>query len=345
MGQLGFFDTEKRLAALSAKGDPLEAIDRLVPWENFRADIEAVVLTPDEKRKSSAGRKPIDAIVMFRMLVLQALNNLSDEQAEYQVRDRYSFTRFLRLGIEDSIPDATTLWLFREKLANAGLIEKLFERFDLHLAAKGYIARGGQIVDATIVPVPKQRNSRDDNDSVKAGETPAEWRKKPAKLRQKDRDARWTKKHDRSFFGYKNHVNADAKHKLIRRYEVTDAAVHDSQALDALLSKNNTSSDVFADSAYRSAEIEAKLKARGFRSRIHRRARRNHPLSDGQLRANRAKSSIRARIEHVFGAQQNSVGGRMVRTIGIVRARAKIGLQNLAYNMRRLVTLDRLAAA
>ena len=123
MGQLGFFDTEKRLAALSAKGDPLEAIDRLVPWESFRADIEAVVLTPDEVKKSSAGRKPVDAIVMFRMLVLQALHNLSDEQAEYQVRDRFSFTRFLRLGIEDGIPDATTLWLFREKLAKAGVVE------------------------------------------------------------------------------------------------------------------------------------------------------------------------------------------------------------------------------
>src|ERR1700720_3010460 len=116
MGQLGFFDAEKRLAALSAKGDPLEAIDRLVPWERFRADIEAVVLTSDETRKSSAGRKPVDAIVMFRMLVLQALNNLSDEQVEYQVRDRLSFTRFLGLAIEDGIPDATTLWLFREKL-------------------------------------------------------------------------------------------------------------------------------------------------------------------------------------------------------------------------------------
>ena len=147
MGQLGFFDTEKRLAALSAKGDPLEAIDRLVPWESFRADIEAVVLTPDEMKKSSAGRKPADAIVMFRMLVLAALHNLSDEQAEYQVRDRFSFTRFLRLGIEDSIPDATTLWLFREKLAKASLIEKLFERFDQHLAAQGYMARGGQMVD------------------------------------------------------------------------------------------------------------------------------------------------------------------------------------------------------
>src|SRR4029077_14004638 len=215
MGQLGFFDAEKRLAVLSAKGDPLDAIDRLVPWESFRADIEAVVLTPDERKKSNAGRKPVDAIVMFRMLVLQALHNLSDEQAEYQVRDRFSFTRFLQLGIEDSIPDATTLWLFREKLAKAGLIEKLFERFDQHLAAKGYIARGGQIIDASSVLVPTQRNSRDENNQLRAGRTPAGWKQKPAKLRQKDRDARWTKKHGRSFFGYKNHVNADAKHKLI----------------------------------------------------------------------------------------------------------------------------------
>src|SRR5438128_548155 len=185
MGQLGFFDAEKRLAALSAKGDPLEAIDRLVAWETFRADIEAVVLTPDEMRKSNVGRKPVDAIVMLRMLVLQALHNLSDEQAEYQVRDRLSFTRFLQLGIEDSIPDATTLWLFREKLAKAGLIEKLFERFDQHLAAKGYMARGGQMVDATIVPVPTQRNSRDENEAVKADRIPQEWYNKPAKLRQK----------------------------------------------------------------------------------------------------------------------------------------------------------------
>ena len=140
----------------------------------------------------------------------------------------------------------------------------------------------------------------------------SEWKRKPAKVRQKDRDARWTKKHGRSFFGYKNHVNADAKHKLIRHYAVTDAAVHDSQELDGLLDKGNTCNDVFADSAYRSAEIEAKLKASGFKSRIHRRANRNHPLSDAQTRANRAKSKIRARIEHVFGAQQSSLGGRIV---------------------------------
>ena len=240
MGQLGFFDADRRLAALSDKGDPLEAIDRLVPWESFRTDIEAVVLTPEEARKSSAGRKPLDALLMFRMLVLQSLYNLSDEQVEYQVRDRLSFTRFLKLGIENHIPDGTTLWLFREKLAEAGLIEKLFDRFDQHLGARGYIARGGQIVDATIVAVPRQRNTREENEAIKRGRPPKDWEAKPAKNRQKDKDARWTKKHGKSFYGYKNHVNADAKHKLIRRYDVSDAAVHDSQKLEALLGPRAT---------------------------------------------------------------------------------------------------------
>src|SRR5271163_919769 len=191
MGQLGFFDADNRLAAISAKGDPLEMIDRVVPFESFRAEIEAAVLTPADEKRSNAGRKRIDVIVMFRMLVLQSLYNFSDEQAEYHVHDRMSFTRFLRLGFEDSIPDATTLWLFRETLAKAGLIERLFERFGHHLEAKGYIARGGQMVDATIVPVPKQRNSREENEAVKIGKTPEEWEKDPAKNRQKDKDARW----------------------------------------------------------------------------------------------------------------------------------------------------------
>ncbi len=281
---------------------------------------------------------------MFRMLVVQSLYNLSDEQAEYQARDRLSFTRFLSLGIKDRIPDATTLWLFREKLAKAGLIEKLFEQFGRHLEARGYIARGGQMVDATIVAVPRQRNSREDNETVKAGETPEDWEKKPSKNRQKDKDARWTKKHNKSYFGYKNHVNADAKNMLIRRYDVSDASVHDSQKLDGLLNKANTSEEVYADSAYRSAETEAKLKARGFRSRIHRRGSRNHPLSDAQLEANRKKSRVRARVEHIFGAQENAPGGRLMRTIGIIRAKAKMGLQNLAYNIRRLVVLERCVA-
>jgi transposase, IS5 family len=132
------------------------------------------------------------------------------------------------------------------------------------------------------------------------------------------------------------------QHKLIRRYEVTHASVHESRKSDGLLNQANTSADVYADSAYRSAESEAKLNLRGLRSRIHQRAARNHLLSKTQQNANRQKSKVRARIEHVFGAQQTSPGGRIVRTIGIVRA--KVGLQNLAYNIRRLVTLERMAA-
>jgi IS5 family transposase len=149
----------------------------------------------------------------------------------------------------------------------------------------------------------------------------------------------------KSFFGYKNHVNVDRTHKLIRRYAVTDAAVHEGRQFDGLLHQGNTCQDVFGDRAYRSAANEVTLKARGFRSRIHARAARGRPLSKAKAAANRVKSRIRARIEHVFGAQESAPGGRLVRTIGFVRARLKIGLQNLAYNMRRLTTLERITAA
>ena len=345
MGQLGFYDLDARLKALSAKGDPLEALNALIPFESFRAEIEAVVRLAPEARKSNAGRKPFDAVMMFKVLVLQTLYNLADEQVEYQIRDRLSFMRFLGRGLEDVVPDATTVWLFREALTKANLVKALFERFDGHLNARGYIARGGQIVDATIVSAPKQHNSREENAAIKAGKTPEGWEEKPAKNAQKDKDARWTKKNDKSFYGYKNHISIDRKHKLIRRWAETDASVHDSQKLDEVLDKANTSNEVWADSAYRSAEIEAALKAKGYKSRIHRRGARNHPLSERQQAANVTRSRVRARVEHVFGDQQNAMGAKLVRTIGMARARAKIGLMNLVYNMRRLVQLERMAAA
>ena len=142
--------------------------------------------------------------------------------------------------------------------------------------------------------------------------------------------------------GYKNHINVDRKHKLIRRYHVTDAAVHDSQAVDELLMRGNTASGVWADSAYRSADIEAKLKARGLTSRIHRKGKRGKPLGKQAKQSNKTKSSVRVRVEHVFGAQTNDMGGTIVKTIGLVRAKAKIGMKNLAYNIRRVGQLHRL---
>src|SRR4249920_3146483 len=225
-----------------------------------------------------------------------------------------------------------------------GAVEELFDLFDGFLKDKGYLAMGGQIIDATIVSAPKQHNSREENETVKEGKMPEDWKSKPAKNRQKDKDARWTKKHERSYFGYKNHIGVDRRHKFVRRYVVSDASVHDSQKLEDVLDASNTASDVWADRAYRSQEIEKKLAERGLKSRIHRRAYRNRHLSEAQQAANKMRSKVRARVEHVFGDQKNGMGAELVRTIGIGRARCKIGMTNLVYNMRRFVCLERMAA-
>ena len=342
MAQMGFFDLSDRYASLDAKKDPLAAIDAVVPWDEFRPILEAVWRKPASEKKSRAGRKPMDAVLMFKTLVLGALYNLSDDQIEYQIRDRLSFMRFLGLGLGDRVPDAKTVWLYREALAKTGRMEDLFALFDGYLAREGYIARGGQILDASIVPVPKNRNTRDENKSIKAGDMPEDWADKPAKRSQKDMDARWTKKHGKSHYGYKNHVNVDRKYKLVRRYHVTDAAVHDSQVVDHLLMQGNTGAGVWADSAYRSKDIEDKLRARKLRSHIHRKGRRGKPLGEQAKRSNRTKSSIRVRVEHVFGAQTNDMGGTLVRSIGLCRAAMRIGLKNIAYNMRRFTQLRHL---
>ena len=357
MAQMGFFDLSDRYTSLDAKRDPLVEIDAVVPWEEFRPALERVWRKPEAERKSSAGRKPMDAVLMFKTLVLSALYNLSDDQIEYQVRDRLSFMRFLGLGIEDRVPDAKTVWLYREGLAQAGLVEELFRQFDGHLARQGYIARGGQILDGeplerhwserqwrTIVAVPRNHNTREENKTIKNGEVPEDWADKPAKRSQKDADARWTKKHGKSHYGYKNHVNVDRKHKLVRRYHVTDAALHDSQAVDHLLMQGNTGAGVWAGrqccangssnigDAYRSEEMEGKLHDMRLKSHIHRKGKRGKPLTEQAKGSNRTKSKVRVRVEHVFGAQANDMGGTLVRTIGIARAKAKIGMKNLAYN-------------
>ena len=175
MAQMGFFDLSDRYASLDAKKDPLLEIDAVVPWEEFRPALERVWRKPDADRKSRAGRKPIDAVLMFKTLILSALYNLSDDQIEYQIRDRLSFMRFLGLGLGDRAPDAKTVWLYRDALAQAGKVEELFQLFDGHLNRQGYIARGGQILDASIVPVPRNHNTRDENKTIKNGEVPEDW--------------------------------------------------------------------------------------------------------------------------------------------------------------------------
>lgn len=334
MVQLGFLDFDRRLQRIDKKGDPLAKISQSVDWELFRPILEQARV---KERKSNAGASGYDAVLLFKMLILQSLYNLSDEAMEYQVLDRYSFSRFLGLHAGSKVPDATTLWRFREDLALAGVVERLFQRFDELLREAGLTAQKGQIIDATIVRVPVQRNSRDENKRIKDGDVPEDW--SANKRRQKDTDARWTRKNGKNSFGYKNHVAVDVKHKLIRGYEVTPAAVHDSNVFEDLLDATNTSRDVWADAAYRSEERVRQLRKTGYREHLQRKGCRHRKLTAWEQQGNRTRAKVRARVEHIFGIQAQRAGNLVVRTIGIIRARAKIGLRNLAYNLDRYGTL------
>lgn len=327
----GLFDIHFRMEELSRNGDPLERLSVHVSWEMFRPALEVI---REKDRKSSAGRKSFDVVLMFKVLVLQSLYNLSDDALEYQIRDRLSFMRFLGLSIGDRVPDAKTIWLFREDLGKAKLIKPLFRQFEGYLRAHGFRARKGQIVDASIVSVPIQRNSREENKQIKEGEVPEGWNE--AKQRQKDVHARWSARNHKHAYGYKNHISVDASHKFIRDFAVTDAAVHDSQVFVELLDGTNSSRDVWADSAYRSGDNLARLELRGFREHLQRKGCRDRKLTDWEKRGNRSRSRIRCRVEHVFGIQAQIAGNLILRTIGKARAEVKIGLRNLAYNMHRL---------
>jgi len=339
MSQPGLFDLSERHKKLNEK-DPLTHLNALIDWEDFRPVLNQI----RPKKKKKAGRPSYDLVMMFKILVLQSLYNVSDDEIEYQIRDRYSFCRFLGLMPEDKVPDAKTVWLFREKLTEALLIKELFHDFDVQLQSKGFVARKGQIVDASFVEAPKQRNTREENETIKKGELPESFAENPNKAKQKDTDARWAKKNNEAHFGYKNHIAIDNQHKLVREFEITSAEVHDSNVFMELLTENS-SADVWADSAYYSKDTETDLYASGYRSHVHKKGKRNKPLSEKQKEINTRKSRIRARVEHVFGSIHNEQGGLMVRTIGLARATTKIGLMNLVYNMRRCVSLSRLSAS
>ena len=357
-GQSGFFDVDERLKRLSDLGDQLLAFAAAVDFEMFRAELTRALAYSDG---SQGGRPPFDPVLMFKVLIVQATNNLSDERAEFLINDRLSFMRFLGLGLADRVPDARTIWLFREKLTHAGAIKPLFDRFNAALREAGYIAMGGQIIDATLIAAPKQRNTEEEKTAIKEGRIPEDWKAKPAKLRQKDRDARWTVKFSKAkerangskpavdiaipTFGYQNHVSIDRQYGLIRRWDATDAAAYEGARLrEGLLDKTNTASLVWADTAYRSKVNEEFLAKNGFVSRIHRKKPPRRTMPETMRRANALKSEVRSRVEHVFAMQKDKMG-LFIRTIGIARATMKIGMANIVYNVKRLVFLGRLAAA
>ena len=347
MKQPGLFDIDYRLESLTKFGDPLEKLKEVVDFELFRQELEQGL---DFSERPKGGRPPYDAVLIFKILLLQTLYTLSDDQTEYQIKDRLSFMRFLDLSLNQSVPDAKTIWLYRERLAQKGLIEKLFSTFDRALKNQGYLAMSGQVVDASIISALRQRMTKEEKETIKQGHIPEEWKKNPSKLAQKDRDARWVLKYSKAkaqengklidlaipSFGYKNHISTDKRYGFIRKFHVTDASRYDGKVLHQLLDKENTCSNIWGDTAYRSEENETLLKAHGFTSQLHRKKPKGKAMPVHTLRANSKKSKIRCKVEHVFAVQKDKMD-LFIRTIGLDRANVKIAFANIVYNMKRLV--------
>jgi IS5 family transposase len=331
------YGADVQLERLSKLGDPLEKLNNAIDWEMFRVPIRKRVRKEDY---SKGGRPPMDEIMMFKITLIQDWNNISDDNAEYMVNDRLSFQRFLGMELGEKSPDAKTIWLFKERLGKEGLRE-LFDLFNAKLEGLGVVKHEGSLIDATFVEVPRQRNSREENKTIKEGKVPEEWEKpeNANKLEQKDTDARWAKKGEETFYGYKDHVKVDNASKIITDFTVTSANVHDVNEFEGLIDINDK--EAWLDAGYASAEHVARIKEAypGIILHICEKGTKNNPLTEEQKASNREKSHIRARVEHVFGYITRFMGGIYIRTIGKDRAEREICGMNLAYNLKRAAFL------
>lgn len=335
--QESLFEKEFTLEALSALGNPLEQVSALVDFELFRPTLEKTLLT--EECKTLAGRKPIDVVLMFKVIFLQRYYGLGDHQIEYQIVDRTSFRHFLNIHTVSDVPDEKTVWACKNKLIQAGVFETLFDDFRKVLDAKGLSFNEGKIIDATFVEAPRQRNTREENAAIKEGKGDTLWNDNPHKKCHKDIDARWTKKRGEKHYGYKGHAKVDKKSKLIESHQTTDASVHDSNVISQLITDKDKGQRLYLDAGY--VGKEDVVKESGMRPVICEKGYRNHPLTRKQRKRNRKKSKKRCLVEHVFGFIEGAMHGSLVRSIGIVRASANFALTCLVYNIFRYCQINK----
>ena len=341
------FVTAEDLARNSVKamgiGNPLDRLGDRIPWERFRPVLESAIGSLKKPQAAPGGRPAWDLVLMFKVLVLQRVYNISDTQMEYQMLDRMSFQRFLGIEIGGNVPDEKTIWHFKNQLSQTGAGKKLFQEFDQFLKENKLILKEGLILDASFIEKPHQHLNTEEKEALDNQKIPEGWEKpeNQAKVRQKDTDATWTKKYNRSFFGYKDHVKVDASSKLISDYEVTTASVHDSQLFTTLITSKDAGATLWADSAYQGTEYLVYSVGTKVEYEVHEKAYKNCLLTDDQKAENRKRSKIRARVEHVFGFMENSMNGMRLRTIGKIRTSFSIGMMNLVYNFFRYEQLVR----
>ncbi len=329
--QYSFYDGNKKLAKISKMGDVLEKLNEIINWNIFIKCLdEAIPRTINPK----GGRPPFKNLLMFKILIIKRLFNLSYDQTEYQINDRISFMRFLGMDFGDTVPDANTIWLYEEALSRNDSGRDLFDLFYWEIKKAGYITHEGSIVDASFIEAPKRKNTKKQREELKTGETPEEWNdpEHPQKLMQRDTDASWTKKGNEAHFGYKDSVKVDLDSKVIVDYEVTTASTSDVKAAEGIFDGNDKVA--YGDAAYPSLELPE-----GVENQFSEKAQRNKPLTEEQKARNTEKAKKRCRVEHVFAGIVQMVGGTEIRCKNLTRATFNISMLNLLYNMRRVLSL------
>jgi IS5 family transposase len=306
-GQLGFAD-----AVVAGSTGPLDRIGGLVRW--YRFDKLLVGL-----RDGGPGRAAWPPLVLFKALLVGSLYGLSERELEEALSDRLSFRRFVGLGLEESVPDHSSLNRFRNELVRLQLFDKLFGELDKQLQAAGVMLRRGTMLDATVIEAVSAR-PHGDRPSV-------------------DPDAGFTKRAGRpgSSFGYKAHVGVDEGSGLIHSVLTTPANVNDTTPADRLI--RGDEQRVWADAAYHTHAREHRLKASGIKPRLMRRANKHHDLPERLKRYNRLIARRRAAVETTFATLKNRMKLTRIRYVGLTKASAQITLAAIAFNLRRWAVL------
>ena len=318
VGQLGFEDgllAQRR----GRQRDDLGAISALIDW----AGIEAVLSPVASKARKGEPSWPV--LVLFKALLLQRWHDLSDEGLEAHLFDRLSFRRFCGLSLGDDVPDHSTLWRFRERLARAGLIEPLFAELQDQLERHGVLVKRGTLIDATLVAAAARRPRMEE------GKTSAN-----------DPDARFGTNNERGRFefGYKGHIAVDEGSGLVRAQRLTPANVQEIEV--AALLVQGDEAEVLADRGYDGARLRDHLAAKGIRNGVMQRSQKGRPLSPEEAARNHAIAPRRRKVEAVFGTLKRIYRMSRMRYFNGARNALAFGLALFACNLRRL---DRITAS
>lgn len=297
---------EKHIRTQSKRA--LETINRKINWDDLIKPIEEK-LESSKNKNSLAGRRPFSLEVIVKCFILQTIYNLSDQRLEEEIADRRSFQIFLGINSGDSIPDETTLVRYRKTFSSLGLDKLLFEIYNNELKQKQLIIGKGTIVDATI----KQAQA-----------TPSS---------NKDKDANFTKKRGKTYYGYKGHIAIDEESQIIRRLEFTKASVHDSNEFDNLV--DYTEEAVFADKGYANKKRSKNLESKKIFDGILEKGYRNKPLTQTQRRVNRILSTVRNSIEKTFAFMKNVLGYSRCSYYDLPRNRFEFTFAAFVFNIRR----------